>query len=104
LVPGRILVHGLKQAREDHDEDEDEHDRARRQDGAGFLAEHVPPYEPEVLHTRLSVPVSVSSSAWSTPLSRWTIRCARPAAFGSCVTMTIVLPNSSLRRLSRVRI
>ena len=32
------------------------------------------------------------------------MRCARPAAFGSCVTMTIVLPNSSFRRRSSSRI
>ena len=40
----------------------------------------------------------------STPLSRWIVRCARSAACGSCVTMTIVLPWSRLSDCSRSRI
>ena len=39
-----------------------------------------------------------------TPFSRWITRCAFSAAFGSCVTMTIVLPTSRFSRSSRPRI
>ena len=38
----------------------------------------------------------------STPLSRYSTRVARAAACGSCVTMTMVLPCSRLRRLQQV--
>ena len=40
----------------------------------------------------------------STPFSRCTSRCAFSAAFGSCVTMMIVLPSSPFRRSSSARI
>ena len=54
--------------------------------------------------SRLLLVPSARTSSLRTPLSRWTSRCARAAAFGSCVTMTIVLPNSLLSRSRRTRI
>ena len=60
----------------------DEH-RKQREIGTRRAAVQVGPYQTDGAH---AVPLT------SRPLSRWTTRWAWLAAFGSCVTITMVLP------------
>ena len=59
-------------------------DRQQREDRADLPAQQVAPDEWQELHATASVT--------STPFSRCSVRLARAAACGSCVTMTMVLP------------
>ena len=63
----------------------DEDGRAIVKNRADLPPQQVAPDERQELHATASVDTS-------TPLSRCSVRLARAAACGSCVTMTIVLP------------
>src|SRR6266850_2984826 len=80
-------LHGLAQA----EEQEGDEDRQHREHGARLLAEELRPEQRQIPH----------DGSWpfveaSVPLSRRSRRRAYSAAFGSWVTMTMVLPWSSL--------
>src|SRR5262249_8280855 len=79
------------------EEEEREKYRADREDRAELPPEQVAPDDGEELHATASACVT------STPFSRCSVRFARAAACGSCVTMTIVLPCSRLSACSRSR-
>src|SRR5207249_12295062 len=73
------------------EEEERDRDREDREKGPPLGAEEVRPDEPEVLH------------GWRTPLSRWCVFSARAAAWGSLVSLGMVLSSSAWWRRSRVR-
>src|SRR5436190_23413890 len=66
----------------------------QRQCHAQFLALQIAPDEIEEFHSGLAVE--------SLPLSRYTVREARAEAWGSCVTMMMVLPCSRLSACNRL--
>src|SRR5207249_3886352 len=68
--------------------------RQQRKRCPNLAPEQVPPDERQEPHTTVSI---------STPFSRWTVRVARSAACGSCVTITIVFPWSRLSACSSSR-
>ena len=78
------------------EQQEGDEDREQREDRADLLPPEVVPEQRQELHA--------AASSSSTPFSRCSVRLARSAARGSCVTITIVLPCSRLSACSRSRI
>ena len=86
IEPGDVDAQAERRAdrHQEPEEQERDEDREQRERRAELPPPDVLPDERQELHA-LAVPVR-------TPLSRCSVRCARSAACGSCVTMTIVLP------------
>ncbi len=78
------------------EQQERDEDAGEREDRAELPPPEVLPDERQVLHA--------AAPLVSEPLSRCSVRFARSAACGSCVTITIVLPCSRLSVCSRSRI
>src|SRR5207302_4390023 len=96
---GRGVSHaGVPRAHDGAQQAERHHGGRDPQDGEGSpqpVAEGVAQNDRKGLH---------AASYCSSPLSRWRTTCARSAAWGSWVTMTIVFLNSWFSRSSSVRI
>ena len=82
---------------QDPEQQERDEDRQQREGGADLAPPHVLPDQRQELHAG-------TPSSSSTPFSRCSVRLARSAACGSCVTITIVLPCSRLSVCSSSRI
>src|ERR1043165_1897304 len=75
-----------------HEKEDRPHQRDHQQ-RAQLAPEEVPPHELRELHASAACSSTLSTRR---PFSRCSVRLACCAAFGSCVTMTIVFSNSSL--------
>src|SRR6185295_14254346 len=76
------------------EQEEGDEDREQRERRAHLAAPQALPDQRQVLHAG-------TPSSTSTPFSRCSVRRARSAARGSCVTITIVLPCSRFSVWSR---
>src|SRR6185437_11488815 len=76
-------------------------DRDQREDRPRLAPEQCAPYQVEIFHD-MAPAQAVCCCSTSVPLSRCRVCEAYSAALGSCVTITMVLPCSRLRRCSSV--
>src|SRR5690606_33509096 len=101
IGPGHVDAHRERRAddRQHAIEDECDENRADGEDRPRLAAEQIAPDEMGEFH---ACPAWAPAST-KAPFSRCSVRVARSAACGSCVTMTMVLPCSLLSVCSSVR-